>query len=205
MMMILGKMGLQIGGSKFLEIQEQRGQQNRNPDGYWEIAWLPFTGLHQDILDGEREEVTIPEGSEVIKLATAGLLVSDFRLIDAVVFCIRDPREVIVSQRRQINWPGDDKNYRMYNDHMCQVFKFFKPQAWLDTVCLMDYGRLMKNPEGELQYLGKFLGKLVTPGVSKLIRPELYRSKAKKVRDNKTARKYYDTLISTMEAQRTYW
>jgi len=207
-MRLLMTMGFKIGGEKFVLTQIENKQQPRNPEGFWEIRWLPYRGLHLQMLLGEddhEQPVNIPPGTEVIKLTTIGFFRSDMTLIDKVIFCVRDPREVVVSQRGQVRYQGDDINWDLWKNHMIHTAKNVKPIGWKRKIFILDYNSLMRDPQTEIDWLCKFLGKLPTPSLYEVINKKLYRSKKKEVKKDKEAKEIYEWFLKTRDNQRTYW
>jgi hypothetical protein len=183
-------------------------REERNPDGFYEVENLVFTGLRDDVVNNEVEEIEFPEGAEVVKLTTVGMFRSDWKYLGKIIYCIRDPREIMVSNRGRENHPGDDLAYKHYISHMTLLFDVVKPQAWIDTICIMDYGRLLKRPEREIKHLLKFLGENTPENLALAkapIKRKYHRSKKKDIKKDPLAHKYYMTLLKTMENQRTYW
>ena len=180
-MLIIKHLGFSIAGEKYLTEYTK----TFNPTGIWEVKGTPYKG------------VQIPIKEDVIKLMTNGFMKSRMGLIEKVVLCIRDPREVIVSQRGQKEWVSDEHNWKQYLGNMMYLFK---GNDWAHTH-IVDYGDVMWSPKTEVYRLIKFLGEAPTPeeieSAIDCVRPELYRSKKHKVKQGKygkAAEKYYQVL-----------
>jgi hypothetical protein len=196
-MLILRELGLQIAGDKF----HGRGA-DYNPTGIWEVYGVPNNGITQDVLNGtvgrhvskDSDEVTHePITGDVIKLTTTGLVKSDPTLITKVVYCIRDPREIIVSQRGQIGWDSDKERYNTYLVNMARLFDKIEPQEW-EHIYVSDYADMMWSPGVEVNRLATFLGVEPTKAAIDVIDPSFYRSKKHQAKHNKFAEKYYQQL-----------
>jgi hypothetical protein len=176
-MLMIKELGLTIAGTKYVS----EFTKSFNPTGIWEVPGLTYNG------------VQMPIEEDAIKLATNGFMKSRMSLIEKVVLCIRDPREIIVSQRGQQNHVSDENNWDQYLGHMMYLFK---GNDWSKTH-IIDYGDTMWSPETEVGRLAKFLNVESTQAAIDCVRPDLYRSKKHKVRlrkKGKAAMKYYEAL-----------
>lgn len=214
MMKLLQTAGLQIGG-----IRRIGKRAYRNPTGFWEVENLVYNGLHLDETgqywsgvraeDGslERLPLDIPKGTEVLKLVTVGMLRSDYRFLKKVIFCIRDPREIAVSARGMNKWESDEKTYLSYKINMLMVLDNVKPKAFEDTICIMDYKKLVKKPWKELPWLLHFLelDQNLVKDLSKKINKKYYRSKPWKAQRDEDCQKIYEILLNKMYKQRALW
>lgn len=191
MMMIVRELGFKLAGQDFTDTTEK----DRNPDGFWEVWKVVNEGIITEVLDGKApgycEQVV---DGEVLKLMTKALLQSDLRLISQMIYMIREPREVIVSQRGMKKWPGDEECWNRYIVHMYKLMNSI-PQHFLRYYTLfVDYRDVMKDTKKQVERVARFLRVEPTVEAEQVVRPELYRSRMNQVKDNKYARKYYNAL-----------
>ena len=186
-MNILKSLGYSLAGEKWANVEDDR--RHMNPDGFYEVPYMVNYGMDEDLDRFFKEDV--------VKLTTRGLIATEPELIYQLIYVIRNPREVIVSQRNMNDYPGDKEAFRRYCNNMELLFQFVTPEGWMHHVHILDYGDLMKNPEGEIRRLCRFLRKpqIISEAVS-IIKPELYRSKKHKVKFNKKAKTWYNMLYS---------
>lgn len=201
MMKILKELGIDIIGEEFLG----RGK-NYNPTGIWEVYGIPNAGIDAETLSGKKgrrvsaavNDITHePLLGECIKLTTLGLLKSDPAFISGIIYCLRDPREVIVSQRGQIGWQSDKEQYDAYNVHMAKFTDALEP-ADLEHILFIDYADIMFDPVGEIRRVADFLDwegpQEAWDRAVSVPDPKHYRSKKHKAHRNKTAESYYNFL-----------
>jgi hypothetical protein len=177
MMLIIKRLGFKIAGAKTFE----ESVPGFNPSGIWEVWGTPNTGLTK-VVD-----------ADVIKIMTKGLVQSDPALITKIVYCIRDPREVIVSQRGQRGYKNDEHNWDAYLVNMANLFDNVSSTDW-NQIHVVDYADMMKAPTIVVGSLALFLG--VPPTTEAVLTPDpkYYRSKKHKIPDNEYARAYYQKL-----------
>jgi hypothetical protein len=183
MMLMIKKLGLSIAGEK----QIGQSTAEMNPTGIYELLGVAMAPFDQSVID----ERNITE--DVIKIISHGLFYSDFSLIDKIVYCIRDPREVIVSQRKQTKYRGDEHNYKWYNVH-CAALVTFMERGKMPPTLFVDYKDMIKKPRQQCRRVADFLEVPYTKKATSHINKRYYRSKAHMAEDDETARKYYNYL-----------
>lgn len=179
MMLILHKLGLRNAGEKYLTDRTPE----MNPSGIWEIRGTPYQSLTPELLEDFGIE------ADVIKIMSHKIWLSDNDLIDKIIWMVRDPREVIVSQRNQKNYKSDEHNYAWYCIHMdilCQRLQNMPA----DTL-FVNYKSLLKRPRPTVRKVAEFLGLKYTKKAANVINKKYYRSKANQAEDDPKARAYY--------------
>jgi hypothetical protein len=179
-------LGYKVRGDRF--ITEDRTPEEMNPEGFYEVPGMTRFGITEKLLEGMKRR---GYDGDVIKLTTMGLLRSEPHLINKVVLCIRDPREVIVSQRGQTNPATDKRNWDRYIIDQCCLFE--QVTNW-EMFCVVDFSDLLANPSKEIERLCAFLNKLPLPAAVSSVKKNLYRSRKRKIKANKTATLYYEAL-----------
>ena len=184
MMQILKELGLKIEGEQWIHDWND----HLNPGGIYEVEGLVYKGLTQEIIDGKHGWITDkPMQGEVIKLSTIGLIKSEPAVVEKVIYCIRDPREVIVSQRSRMNNKGDKHNWEKYLQHMVQLAEQIEPED-LPNFLVVDYGDVIWSPATEVTRVAEFLDVEPTESAIALPNPEHYHSKKHKAKVNSVGR-----------------
>lgn len=189
MMLVIKKLGINIVGDKFLK----KGP-DYNPSGIWEIAGIPNNPLTKEVL--KKHDI---EDAECLKMMSHGFLQSDITLCTKLIWCIREPREVIVSQRNQFNYQGDDHNWGWYNIHMATLLEKKKRAHYWPPTLIVDYADMLFKTASQVKRVARFLGVPYKAKAKKVINRKFYRSKADDIEDNPTARKYYNYLKAFTE------
>ena len=118
-----------------------------------------------------------PITEDVIKILAHGLQATCGSLIDKIIFCIRDPREVVISQRDIIySTSNDGMRYMAYIEHTKSILSYIKESDW-DIIQVVDFKDMHGKTKETIKGIAKFLGKKVTPEALAVVRPDLYRSK----------------------------
>ena len=183
-MQIIKAMGLIPIGQKYIH----EWNKDLNPGGIWEVEGLYGLGLTQEILDGKVGFLSDePLVGDVIKVTTKGLLKSDPAIVDKVVYCLRDPREVIVSQRSLKNARGDTINWENYLRNLVAFTEALDPDD-IANILFVDYADVMWSPRAEVKRVAKFLDKEPTEEARAIPSPEHYRSKKHKAKVNSVGR-----------------
>lgn len=193
-MLIIKKLGFEITG--FRDSNYGKGRRF-NPSGIWEIDGVPNHGLTKNLFMHNRIE------GDVIKLTTFGLLNSDPSFINKLIYCIRDPREVIVSQRGQVGYTDDDWNWNEYITNIKQLLDKIEPNDW-DHIHIVDYKDVISNRRGEVQLLADFLDVEFRQSAVSVIKTKYYRSKPK-VAWNQEAKELYEILRSKKRKEIINW
>lgn len=183
MMLILKRLGVICAGEKV----PKGTRPEMNPTGMWEILGVSMAPFTKQTID----EHNITE--ECIKIISHGLFYSDMSLIDKVIYCIRDPREIIVSQRNQMDHRGDEYCYNWYNVHTAALITFMELGKMPPTL-FVNYKDMMKNPRRQVRRVAEFIDRPYKGKAAKVVNKRYYRSKAHMAEDDETARKYYNYL-----------
>lgn len=173
MMLILKRLGLQITGER-----DPNKRPDLNPTGLWEIPGIVNGGLKK------------PIKGDVVKLTNRGLFASDPSLIDGIIYCIREPREIVVSHRNLINYGKDEWIINNYIVEGMRMIESLSPIEW-QRICVVDYGELMINPKQQVKRVAKFLGVKATKKAIKTPKSQYYRSRKEEVPFNKAADNIY--------------
>lgn len=192
MCQLMQGLGLTVAGLKFGETNIK----DRNPKGFWEVPWVVTFGITEEIIRGEvpvsEDWDRIPIEEDVIKLTTTALLRSELHLIKKVIYCIRDPREVIASQRGQKNYPGDREAWYQYCRNLNTLLNEVTPWGWDNLFHVVNYGDLIFNPCKEVKRICNFLELNVdSTRAAALVDRKLHRSKRCLVKKNKLAEELY--------------
>jgi hypothetical protein len=196
-MMILRELGISIAGQK----RPNDAKKENNPLGTWEVPKIVLNGLTKNIKEGKVPTIlSEPITEDAIKLITVGLMCTDYSLIDKVIFCIRDPREICTSVLKiqdgnnavvDIKTPEDF--YRDYNSVINLFFLKLEPHDW-ENILVVDYGMIQANPGEEVMRVADFVGKPITKSAIDIVKPELYRSEPHEV-ENEEAMNFYNKLM----------
>jgi len=178
-----------------------------NPNGFWECRYTT-QGISWHLgIDCPSEKIC--------KVVSQGLIHTDPKYVDKVIYMLRDPREVAKSQEnlvRRLPFNEEDLEKQGLKIHSPLMFVNVTYQAiqWIKSnpqvpVIFVHYDSLLENPEEELRKVGEFLGE---GDFSKHpVEKRLYRSKPEEGIENdlwaiaeeiyaKTLTKDYDGLIS---------
>jgi hypothetical protein len=179
--------------------------QDMNPNGFWECRYSVigigagygtprFNYLHARNLE---EELLINEKNKVVKIVSQGLLASDQRFIDKVVYLIRHPRNVAKSQERlkrgfDVEYGGEKHNIfegltihtpEMYIDVTLQACRWILDNP--DTpVLFVKFDDLQANPEETIDKIAEFVGYGDFEKSKKLVEPKLNRSSQEDIEHN---------------------
>ena len=186
---------------KYLRKQDRRNQKNKeqakrakdmNPNGYYEMRFcvegIYFRPYLEDLLE-EIEDASRQSEPRICKVVAQGLAHSDPRFIDKIVYMARDPRAVAKSQERlgrnNPMTPEDapERDGKKVLIRSAQMFNQVTTMAanWIERhpeipVHIVNYDRLLDNPDAELRPLQEFLGEGDFTSASALIDPTLRRS-----------------------------
>ena len=168
-MLILKNLGFTIAGEK-----DPNNRMDLNPTGIWEIPYVVHKGLQKPI-----EE-------DVIKLTQSGLEYTTIKY--KLIYCIRDPREIVISNRSLIGEGVNDET--VWNNYLFE-------SAWaIDNLFLLnshivDYGDVIKKPKKEINRLANFLKVNPTKKAKQTPNSQYYRSKKYNIEKNMYAEMYY--------------
>lgn len=159
MMLILERLGLQITGER-----DPNQRPDLNPTGLWEIPGVVNGGLQE------------PIPGDVVKLTNRGLFASNPSLINGIIYCIREPREIVVSHRSLINYGKDEWIINGYIVEGIRMIESLSPEEWT-RICVVDYGDLMRNPKKQVKRIARFLGVKATKKAINTPKRKYYRSR----------------------------
>ena len=176
------KVGVRIGNKvvskKFASPEQIEKSIDMNPEGYWEMSRVVKNGLSKDMAAGKVPSlVSEPITEDVIKILSHGLQATHGDLIDKIIFCIRDPREVVTSQRDIIySTSNDSMRYMAYIEHTKSILSYIEDEDW-DIIKVVDFKDMHEKTEETIKGIASFLGKDVNSEALAVVRPDLYRSK----------------------------
>ena len=169
-MLILDKLGLKKSGDRYSTLGPET---EFNPTGLWEVPGVPFKPFNQKTIDDYNLK-----DHEVVKVVTHGINHpdTDWNLIDKLIYCIRDPREAMVSQQKQHGFNGDDEfNYAMYINH---IHDFIWRTKWnRPNYIVVDYKDLIFHTKSKVKKIAAFLGVPYKAKAAKVINRKYYRSR----------------------------
>jgi hypothetical protein len=177
--MIVRELGFSLAGTKNPCGYADDG----NLDGYWEVPGVVMNGLTDGIVKGTLPpKYTTPITEDAIKLLTCAVVGSDDKYIDKIIYCVRNPIEVIASQKRrawQEKFPIDDEHnhelvlYRSYCISMFNLLSNIIPKY--EDVMIMNYNIAVFNPKLMVDSIANFLGVKPTKKAYKVIKEKYYR------------------------------
>lgn len=182
MMRILESLSIPITGQEFFEGKDEDKKERAkylNPEGFHEIPGVVATGRFK-----EPEKFV----GQAVKVVVPGVLRVPLDHIEKVIFCLRDPSEVIESQRNLVSnievATEDGKKYapemmkrsfQQYINGMGTLILISTDDFWNKTL-VVEHKNLMSNHVQEIQKISSFLN---VPFVdANLVNDSLYRSKA---------------------------
>lgn len=193
MMQTLKALGLKVSGEKFVrkpgdELYEEHYE--NNPLGFYEIPYLVNVGIKDYTVD--------KINGEVVKLNLPGLLKTDKKYVDKLIYCIRNPQEMVDSKLKAIandqsTYQSPDHIYYWHNRMTKLFIKNTPVKWWKEKILVVDYADMVQNNRHEINRICEFLTiepRAVAFGV---VQSGLYRSKPV-VRKNKQAMQDYRWL-----------
>jgi hypothetical protein len=177
---------------KHLKDKPDSSYEDMNPNGFWECQYS-VQGIKynfQDREDLKTMEVGNLENAKVVKVVSQGLLSSDPKYIDKIVYMIRHPRAVAKSQERlkrgfDTKFPdGEVRNiFDGLTIHTPEMYIAVTVQAcrWLLAnseipVHFVLFDELMTTPKERLAEIGEFLGTGDFTKAYGVVEPKLNRS-----------------------------
>jgi hypothetical protein len=190
MMRLLEGLGLKVKGDDLIKGKKGKRRKNAedlNPKGFYEVPGVVMKGIpEKDLEDYD---------NHVVKLITPALLKTSYLHIGRVIFCLRDPREIALSQEKLASpvevaidgeWNFAPKamtpNYKRYANSICQLFMYIYYNAnILYKTLFVDYHDVIFKTEHTLLNICAHLEIGVSKNTIKeavaLQDPSLYRSK----------------------------
>lgn len=192
MMRLLEGLRFDIKGSSLLEGKtEERLEHAKklNPKGFYEVPGVVMRGIPKKRL----EEFD----GKTVKLITPALMNTDYSKIGKIIFCLRDPREISLSQKglgsniKVFDAEADDWVYapeKMLQDYSRYALNISKFVFWLkansdalDKILFVDYKDVVFKTEtvilGICDFFGIGISKEALAEVVALNDKSLYRSK----------------------------
>ena len=165
-------------------IKDFNESKDMNPNGFWEMLYS-VQGCYYRFRDADRLDKLLKEDESnmsVCKIVSQGLINSDPRFIDKIVYMVRHPRAVAKSQERlKRNFPL--KEMEDWVIHTPEMFINVTGLAarWLvknpKPVQLVFFDELMTDPKEIMLDLKEFIGGGDFDKASEKIEPKLNRSK----------------------------
>jgi hypothetical protein len=164
MMRILESLSIPITGEKFFnqtDNDRKERSQYLNPEGFYEIQDVVSSGKFKD-----------PEKflGSAIKVVVPGVMNVAVEHIEKIIFCLRNPSEVIESQRYLISgievatdegkkYSAEllERNFTNYIRSMGVLILSVSDEFWNKTL-VVQHQNLMSNPCLEIQKISHFLG-----------------------------------------------
>lgn len=182
MMRILRGLNIEITGEEFFEQKDEKRKERAkylNPEGFFEIRGLVANG-----------RVKEPEKflGKAVKIVVPGVLHVPIKDIEKVIFCLRNPSEVIESQRKLIGnievattegvkYSPEllKRNFESYQRNMSIMILSATDEFW-DKTIVLDYEYVITKYDECLEKLSSFLE--VPNTKNNVLKDGLYRSKA---------------------------
>jgi len=200
MMRLLEGLGLQVEGSSVIvKKRSEKHYENAkdlNPKGFYEVPGVVMRGIPNKHLDNYDDKV--------VKLITPALLKTNYQHIGKIIFCLRDPREIALSQQKlssqlevtdkdnewQFAPGGMEPNYKRYTHSISRLFGYlqFNPNILYKTLFINYHDVVFKTEKILLDicnHLEIGVSKNTIKEAVKLNDPSLYRSKDFKDSNNR--------------------
>jgi len=210
MMNILKNLGYEILGNKFpldgKKIDKKREERSLylNPDGFWEVPGIVIKGI-------SNEEFLKKTDGKAIKLVCRALLQTPKEIIDQIdkiIFCARNPREIMQSQTKLVSsikvasksgWKFAPELSKInYTNYKLSVGRFIleanKIELW-NKILVVNYNDMLFSTEEQLEKICDFLNIPLKKEVSKIVKKDLYRSRLVKEND-KLALDIYKSVLT---------
>lgn len=204
-MSIIQELGVSIAGEKEWEGKTpKRDERSKylNPEGFWELPGIVAHGINENNIDRV--------DGDAVKIITAGLLRTDKKLINKVIFCARDPREIAVSSRKLVSQievaTKDDWKYVPevmppdFKRYIQDVGRFLLSVDFWDKILVVDYGDLITNPTQQVKRIANFLEVPFKQSAADLVQQKLYRSRTDIEKDPLADRIYQSLLLKNLSS-----
>jgi len=185
MMRIIDSLFIEIAGEKRNQSHSKKKEERANylnPEGFWET---------EVVTRGIRTEEELEKYKDkAIKIITSGLLRTvkpAIDEIDKIIFCLRNPREIIQSQTKLVSkvmvankndWKFAPEQMKTnFNRYILSVGRYIlqSKDLWNKTL-VVDYGELIEDPDTQIKRISEFLEVPHNPESMSIIRKDLYRS-----------------------------
>lgn len=208
MMRIVDSLGIEIAGENksnfewegpnYIATAKEERAKYLNPEGFWETKVVSRGIRTEEELEKYKDKA--------IKIITSGMLRTvepAIEEIDKVIFCLRNPREIVQSQKKLISniKVADDKDWKFspekmkvnFNRYIVSVGRYIlQSNLWSKTL-VVDYRELIKNPAEQIKRISEFLEVPYNPESMSIIRKDLYRS-IKSPKKSKLANEIYNSV-----------
>jgi len=196
MMNILQTAGLDIIGEKYPNQDKEREKDmlELNEHGFWEIPGFVARGAKK----ASKYEHLYGKTFKIICRAMIQTDLEFINHIDKIIFCLRNPREIMESQKNLFSniaiaegdsWNDkNDKvkpNFDQYKNYIGRyVLLANRLNLWSKTL-IVDYKNMLSNPEEQIKKVCEFVEKEYKPELADLVEKRLYRSNPVKQYDKK--------------------
>lgn len=201
MMRIIDSLGIKIAGEKKTEFVDERREKRANylnPEGFWETE-VVSRGIRTE----EELEKYKDKAIKIITRGLSGTVKPAINEIDKVIFCLRDPREIVQSQTKLVSnvMVADQKDWKFspeklktnFNRYIASVGRYIlQSNLWSKTL-VVDYGELLENPAVQIKRISEFLEVPYNPESMSIIRKDLYRS-IQSLEENELADDIYNSV-----------
>ncbi len=168
--------------------------EDMNPNGFWECEFT-VKGINYSYKNRKWLHTLHTKGkNKVCKIVSQGLLQSDPKYIDKMIYLIRHPRNVAKSQERlsrnfDVKFGEDKKN--IFDDIVVHT-----PEMYINVTLLacrwiienkdipvlfVEFEKLQKNPEEEIERMAQFVGYGDFDKGKDIVEPKLNRSKQENI------------------------
>jgi hypothetical protein len=179
--------------------QEQREFEDMNPNGFWECVFSVQGIKYSWMVRDELSEVM--KKRKIVKVVSQGLLNSDTKYINRIVYMIRHPRAVAKSQERLkrefLVTDAEGNTHNLYHEdwviHTPEMFISVTTQAiqfLLENrdipIIMINFESLISNPSGEIMKVYEFndMGGNIDEAID-TVEPHLNRSQQHEPVENK--------------------
>ena len=172
------------------KLAERTDVKDMNPNGFWECEFS-VQGIKYTYGNREWLKDLYDNGkNKICKIVSQGLLKSDPKYIDKIIYLIRHPRNVAKSQERlgrKFDMKFGDETKNIFDDlvvHTPEMYIEVTLQAcmWLEEfkdvpILFVEFEELQRNPEVEIDKIAKFVGYGDFSKGKSIVEPKLNRSK----------------------------
>lgn len=171
-------------------INERNDVADMNPNGFWECEFS-VQGINYKYYNRKWLDELYTEGkNKVVKIVSQGLLKSDPKYIDKIIYLMRHPRNVAKSQERlgrRFDMKFGEERKNIFDDIVVHTPEMYievtlKACRWLIEnkdvpVLFIEFDKLQKNPDKEIKRMAKFVGYGDFKKAKNIVEPKLNRSK----------------------------
>jgi len=212
MMQVLKAMGCDVAGRSdpWVKANPKRDKRREdrakslNPKGFYEDARIVMRGIPEDKADHY--------AGKVVKVMFPGLGRTPMGSVDKIILCLRDPREIALSQSRLIsrtevldkegNVRFEGELLKIKPDRYIRVMGYMcfwanDNSVFWDKTLTVDYKSIVRSPKIILPLIADHVGKVCLDSFFKLVDKKLYRSiDTSDLQDFDLAVRIYNALLA---------